>query len=139
MNINNSITLINETDTLSYGKQLAKQLEPGQLIYLKGHLGVGKTTLVRGILHGLGHQGKVKSPTFTIVEPYEFEQFNLYHFDLYRLQDSNELETLGFRDYVNNNSVCLIEWPEKAEKFLPVANINIHLKIKDNNRLLTIS
>lgn len=139
MKIGSSITLLNEADTLSYGKQLAKQLKPGQLIYLKGHLGAGKTTLVRGILRGLGHQDKVKSPTFTIVEPYQFEQFSLYHFDLYRLQDSNELETLGFRDYVNNNSICLIEWPEKAEHFLPMADLNIHLKIKDNNRLLTIS
>lgn len=138
MNTDSPIILRNEAQTLSYGEQLAKQLKPGQLIYLRGNLGAGKTTLVRGILHGLGYQNKVKSPTFTLVEPYEFAAFNLYHFDLYRLEDSHELEALGFRDYVNPNSICLIEWPEKAVDFLPAADLDIHLEINANQRLLKI-
>ncbi len=140
MNIRQTTTtLINENDTLSYGEKFANQLKPGQLIYLHGDLGAGKTTLVRGILRGLGYQDKVKSPTFTLVEPYEFEHFSLYHLDLYRLTDSDELEALGFRDYLQASSICLIEWPENAADFLPAADLHIHIEIDHHKRHVTIS
>lgn len=96
-------------------------------IFLHGDLGAGKTTFVRGVLHGLGYQGKVKSPTYTLVEPYAFGDKTIYHFDLYRMMDDEEWEAAGFRDYFNAQSICMIEWPEKAQRLLPQADIEIFL------------
>ena len=93
------------------------------VIYLSGNLGAGKTMLVSGFLKGFGHKGKTKSPTFTIVEPYQFDNKNIYHFDLYRLVDPNELEYIGIRDYFSNNSIVLIEWPERAIEYLNQADL----------------
>jgi tRNA threonylcarbamoyladenosine biosynthesis protein TsaE len=131
-----TLDLADEAATLSFGAALAKAIEPDLTIYLHGDLGAGKTTLVRGLLRGLGFVGKVKSPTYTLVEPYEMldshaAQLNLYHFDLYRFNDEEEWEAAGFRDYFNPASVCLIEWPEKASHILPVADIDISFNIKD--------
>lgn len=100
---------------------------PGLVIYLYGNLGAGKTTLSRGILRGLGFAGKVKSPTYTLVEVYELSSLNLYHFDLYRFNDALEWEEAGFREYFNDTSVCLIEWPEKAAELLPAPDIRLYL------------
>ena len=133
------ITLSSEIDTIALGKELAKQLHPGQVFFLEGDLGAGKTTLARGILRGLGYQGNVKSPTFTLVESYQFSSFSLYHIDLYRLENAAvELETLGLYDYINNNSICLIEWAEKAKDYLPAADRIITLDIRNNIRKVTI-
>ncbi|HZV97813.1 MAG TPA: tRNA (adenosine(37)-N6)-threonylcarbamoyltransferase complex ATPase subunit type 1 TsaE, partial [Methylophilaceae bacterium] len=118
-----TLRLPDETATLQLGSRLAQIIRPGLVVYLHGDLGAGKTTLVRGLLHGLGHVGKVKSPTYTLVEPYVISGFNLYHFDLYRFVDPEEWEASGFRDYFNAQSVCFVEWPEKASGLLPEADI----------------
>src|SRR5688572_19084040 len=118
-----------ESDTLAFGSALAGALEPGLVIYLIGELGAGKTTLARGVLRGLGHAGKVKSPSFALVEPYTFSRLYLYHFDFYRFTDPRELGDAGFREYFNPDSVCLVEWPEKAAGVVPAADIRIALKL----------
>ena len=99
------------------------------VIYLRGDLGAGKTSLARGILRGLGYSGKVKSPTYTLVELYKFSRLYLYHFDFYRLEDSHAWIDAGFREYFNDQAVCLVEWPEKAGRLLPPADIDVCLQI----------
>lgn len=116
------------------GRQIARRLDAISCIYLSGPLGAGKTTLMRGILRGLGHEGAVKSPTFTLVEPYTFPGRNLFHFDLYRLQDAEELEFLGVRDYFSGASVCIIEWPERAGGLLPPPDVEVKITPVDSER-----
>lgn len=120
--------LPDEAATLALGASLGRVLERGLIIYLHGELGAGKTTLVRGLLQGLGHAGKVKSPTYTLVEPYVVSGLELYHFDLYRFIDPEEWDASGFRDYFNTHTVCLVEWPEQAHGYLPAADIDIRLQ-----------
>ena len=122
-----SIHLADEAATLAWGAAIARNLIPGLIIYLYGNLGAGKTTLSRGILRGLGFTGKVKSPTYALVEVYELSSLNLYHFDLYRFNDALEWEEAGFREYFNDTSVCLVEWPEKAAELLPAPDIRLYL------------
>ncbi|HCK80869.1 MAG TPA: tRNA (adenosine(37)-N6)-threonylcarbamoyltransferase complex ATPase subunit type 1 TsaE [Candidatus Competibacteraceae bacterium] len=105
------------------GAQLGRTLLPGCIIYLRGDLGAGKTTLARGLLHGLGHRGTVKSPTFTLVEPYELAGWRLFHWDLYRLSDPEELEYLGLREQLDGDAILLIEWPERGQGELPAADL----------------
>lgn len=141
---NFTLDLADEAATLGLGAKLADAVEPNLTIYLHGDLGAGKTTLVRGLLRGLGFVGKVKSPTYTLVEPYEITvdqraPFNLYHFDLYRFNDEEEWEAAGFRDYFNPSSVCLIEWPEKASHILPTPDIAISFNMKDTGRVVRLS
>ncbi len=100
------------------GGELASYCPKGSLIYIQGELGAGKTTCVRGFLRGLGYSGNVKSPTYTLVEHYHFNGCRIYHFDLYRLEDPRELETIGLRDYLDGQGICLVEWPEKAKDVL---------------------
>lgn len=133
-----TLYLADEAATLSAGAQLAAHLQSGLTIYLHGDLGAGKTTFVRGLLHGLGHQGKVKSPTYTLVEPYVISRFNIYHFDLYRFVDPEEWEAAGFRDYFNPQTICLVEWPEKAGDLIPQADMDIILQPRDDGRMLQI-
>ncbi len=144
MNEDFTLDLADEAATLNFGAMLAKTIQPNLTIYLHGDLGAGKTTLVRGLLRGLGFVGKVKSPTYTLIEPYEAignqpEPLNIYHFDLYRFNDEEEWEEAGFRDYFNPQSVCLIEWPEKAEHSLPVPDIEISFNIKEAGRSVKVS
>ena len=108
-------------------------LEPGVVVYLIGDLGVGKTTLARGILRGLGFTGRVKSPTFTLVEVYKFSKLYLYHFDFYRFDDPRELGDAGFREYFDGAGVCLVEWPEKAVG-LPAADVRIEMSMSGPGR-----
>lgn len=130
--------LADEAATLAMGARLADALSSGITIYLHGDLGAGKTTLVRGLLHALGHDGKVKSPTYTLVEPYVVSGLHLYHFDLYRFIDPEEWEAAGFREYFNAQSICLVEWPEKAGDLLPEADIDIRLQVHGSGRQISM-
>jgi tRNA threonylcarbamoyladenosine biosynthesis protein TsaE len=126
-NYNFTQVLLDEAATLQAGHHFAPFIPVGFTVYLHGDLGAGKTTFVRGVLQGLGYQGKVKSPTYTLVESYSFTNKTLYHFDLYRFNGEEEWEEAGFRDYFNTRSICMIEWPEKAETVLPQADIEVYL------------
>ena len=120
--------------TIEAGKSFAAYLPKGIVVFLHGDLGAGKTTFVRGVLQGLGHSGRVKSPTYTIVEPYNVSGREFNHFDLYRFNDEEEWEMAGFREYLNDESVCMIEWPEKAANLLPDADIDIELSHIEQGR-----
>lgn len=133
-----SIFLPDESATTDFASRLANALKPGLVIYLRGDLGAGKTTLVRALLHALGYTGRVKSPTYTLLEPYQAGRLNLRHFDLYRFQDENEWEAAGFRDEFDGRNICLVEWPEKAHGLIPHADMEIVLDIPDTGRNLTI-
>ena len=122
------IFLPDEDALIALGAELAGRIEPGMIIQLRGDLGAGKTTFSRGLIQGMGHCGAVKSPTYTLVEAYEHVTPPVYHFDLYRIVDPGELHYIGVDVYFNDESVCLIEWPEKAEGVLPQADLSIRLE-----------
>jgi len=130
--------LADESATEAFGAELAKVLKPGLMVTLSGDLGAGKTALVRAILRALGYVEKVKSPTYTLVEHYVVSSLYLYHFDFYRFNDPDEWHEAGFREYFNENSVCLVEWPEKAGGLLPLPDIKISLKIREVGRDVTV-
>ncbi len=125
--------------TEAVGRAIAPVLVPGMVITLSGDLGAGKTTLVRGLLRGLHITGPVKSPTYTLVEPYSISSLYLYHFDFYRLGGSEEWEAAGFREYFRNDAICLIEWPERAGTVLPPADLHIVLEVREHGRLCTLT
>jgi len=126
------------TDAL--GRQLAKALEdPALLVILKGELGAGKTALVRAFLHGLGHPGRVRSPTYTLMEPYFLGGTQVLHLDLYRLGDPGELEFLGIRDLLDEKHIVLVEWPERAGDLLPMADLEVLLAYEGDGRRVRIS
>ncbi len=120
------------------GEILGRECPAGTLIYLQGDLGAGKTTLVRGFLKGRGYIGRVKSPTYTLLEPYSTRRSPVYHFDLYRLKSPEELEGIGFRDYLDGVGICLIEWPEKAATLLPDPDLHIRIAFAEPGRTLTL-
>ncbi|WP_020394830.1 tRNA (adenosine(37)-N6)-threonylcarbamoyltransferase complex ATPase subunit type 1 TsaE [Thiolinea disciformis] len=132
------LDLADEAATLGLGADLAKSLPNGNLVFLEGDLGAGKTTLVRGLLRALGYQGIVKSPTYTLVEHYQLAARAIYHFDLYRLADPEELEFMGIRDYLQPNNLVLIEWPEKGAGILPAADVTLSIQHKTDARCISI-
>ena len=133
-----TLYLADEDAMTAFGARIAQTTQGHGLIFLEGNLGMGKTTLSRGIIRGLGHVGAVKSPTFTLVEPYEIGDIRAFHFDLYRLVDPEELEFLGIRDYFEDDALCLIEWPDKGAGFLPKPDLTITISPQDSGRSLKI-
>jgi tRNA threonylcarbamoyladenosine biosynthesis protein TsaE len=134
-----SLNFIDENAMLAWAKQAAKGIGGGLVMHLNGDLGMGKTTLTRGFIQSMGHNGTVKSPTYTLVEPYELGNLRIFHFDLYRLADPEELEFMGVRDYFASDSVCFIEWPEKGQGILPQADIEFEITEWKQGRKLNIT
>ena len=130
--------LKNETATQQFAQKIAHLCQSPLFITLRGELGSGKTTLVRALLRELGVQGPVKSPSYSLVEPYHLEQFNVYHFDWYRLVSPEELELIAWRDYLSEKAVIIVEWPEKGEGMLPTIDLALHLIIENSARTLEI-
>ncbi|HXZ47949.1 MAG TPA: tRNA (adenosine(37)-N6)-threonylcarbamoyltransferase complex ATPase subunit type 1 TsaE [Usitatibacter sp.] len=126
--------LPDEAATLALGAALAQALEPGLVVYLRGELGAGKTTLARGVLRGLGYTGPVRSPTYALVEVYELSRLHLHHFDFYRFSDPREWIDAGFRESFDARTVSLIEWPEKAAGSVPPADVEIMLAPSGSGR-----
>jgi len=133
------IFIPDEKAMLDFGAKLAGIIASPALVFLQGDLGAGKSTLVRGFMHGLGFQGRVKSPTYTLVEPYEMNDKTIYHMDLYRLADPEELEFIGIRDILSGTSLCMIEWPEKAGGMLGEPDISIKISSMDTGRNIKLS
>lgn len=135
--------LSDELATVNMGKSLAqvtKALDvPSLVVFLNGDLGAGKTTLTRGFVQGMGHTGNVKSPTYTIVEPYDLDPWQVFHFDLYRLSDPEELEYMGIRDYFNDKCCCFIEWPEKGTGILAKEDLIVDMKYDNEQRRITLT
>jgi tRNA threonylcarbamoyladenosine biosynthesis protein TsaE len=133
-----TLYLADEDAMVALGTRIAQVTQGHGIVFLDGDLGAGKTTLSRGIIRGLGHVGSVKSPTFTLVEPYEIGEIRAFHFDLYRLVDPEELEYLGIRDYLEDDALCLIEWPQKGAGFLPKPDLTITISPHDSGRSLSL-
>lgn len=129
-----TLALPDEAATMALGARLATLLKPGWVVYLRGDLGTGKTTLVRGLLRALGYGGRVKSPTYTLLESYDLSRFVLQHYDLYRMIDPREWLDAGFRDDCNASTLCIVEWPEKARGLLPRPDLEIHLEVAGEGR-----
>ncbi|WP_308418715.1 tRNA (adenosine(37)-N6)-threonylcarbamoyltransferase complex ATPase subunit type 1 TsaE [Leeia aquatica] len=130
--------LPDEAATLAAGAALAGCLQPGMVLTLQGDLGAGKTTFSRGLLRALGVTGRIKSPSYSLVEPYVVSNLYLYHFDFYRFEDAEEWQESGFREYFHADSICLVEWPEKAAGSLPEPDLALRLNWSGEGRELQV-
>ena len=131
--------IADESALHAFAAQLAKIIGKRALIFLEGTLGAGKTSFARGFIQALGYKDRVKSPTYTLVEPYQVHQQQIYHFDLYRLADANELFFLGIEDYLAADAICLIEWPSKGEGVLPAADLSVEIDVLPQGRQLRLT
>ena len=132
-------SLADEAATLALAQQWASVLAAGSVVYLQGDLGAGKTCFSRGVIQALGHKGTVKSPTYTLVEDYPLAGIHVYHFDLYRLGDPEELEYMGIRDYLDGASLVLVEWPQRGQGILPVADLVLDIQLEGVGRKVSVS
>ena len=141
-NTHGAVLIEGELSMVAFGERLgcalAARLDDGVIVFLLGDLGAGKTTLSRGVLRAFGHLGPVKSPTYTLVEPYSFGDRTVNHFDLYRLGDPEELEYMGIRDYFSAGSLSLVEWPHRGDGFLPQPDITVTVTVRGNGRQLNL-
>lgn len=126
--------LPDELATLAFGAKIGALLRPGMYLALRGELGAGKTTLARGMLRSLGYDGRVKSPTYTLVELYKLSRLDFYHFDFYRFADPHEVIDSGLREAFNDAAVCVVEWPERAAGFLPPPDLSLTLSVRGDGR-----
>jgi tRNA threonylcarbamoyladenosine biosynthesis protein TsaE len=133
------LSLPDEAATLRLGAACAAGASNGLVLHLRGELGAGKTTVTRGLLRALGYTGRVKSPSYTLVEPYSVLSLHLYHFDFYRFKDPSEWLSSGFREHFSPESLCIVEWPERAGALLAPPDLEIHLRYEDEARSATIS
>lgn len=133
-------TLATEADMLAFGKPLAERLNQGGVVYLSGDLGVGKTTMVRGLLRAMGFEGRVKSPSYGLIETYELDGLTVHHLDLYRLSHGEEITYLGLEDLFDGPTLMLVEWPEKGKGYLPEATMKIHIDdLADASRKVVVT
>ena len=130
--------LADEAATLAFGRGLLKILKGSPLVFVQGQLGAGKTTLVRGILRAMGHEGSVKSPTYTLLEPYEVAGRTVYHFDLYRIGDSEELDFIGMDELLDAAAIKLVEWPQRGAGRLPEPDVDIRLSLEGEGRRVEV-
>lgn len=133
-----NLTVPNEAALLDWSGRLAQQCTPPLVIFLQGPLGAGKTTFSRGFLRGLGYSGKVKSPSYNLVESYEIQKKSIFHFDFYRIQDPHELDFIGIQDYWQPAAIFLIEWPEKGARLLPPVDLTCEFELAGSGRKLRI-
>ncbi len=136
----NKVNVVSDVDSLrALGQKLAEELSGGDVVFLSGPLGAGKTTLVQGILQGLGYSGYAKSPTYGLVESYDFEAVGVHHFDCYRLESPEAIHAIGLSDYLDSDAICLIEWPEKALSCLPDPTISCTIEVRGEGRCVSFS
>lgn len=133
------VILADENAQVAFGTALGEALAGRGQVHLEGELGAGKTTLTRGILRAYGYQGAVKSPTYTLVEPYVVDGVQVHHFDLYRLGDPDELEFIGARDLFDGDSLCLVEWPSRGEGWLPAPDLHLAIEVLEQGRRVVLS
>lgn len=136
--LSTSIFVPDEKQMLALGATLAALCAHAEVIYFLGDLGAGKTTLCRGFLRGLGLTGIVKSPSYTLVEPYEIQGRSIFHFDFYRINDTQELEFIGIKDYFGAGAICLVEWPERGGEQLPTADLSCYIENRLEGRQVRI-